>query len=772
MLCQSYDKKPPTVFHGHMSGEPFGFVLWRDRIDSPISFSLNEDFADIVKTFDTRETCQFKTVCTHIKSSIHKNTADAYDGLGVNCDHDVCCCDTNSIPVNVGSVPDTDYDVNEVVKDEHLKSKQLRHYEDNARLKSQDESHILENVGTWCAASEITVYPREIHGIEASTSCDPGHVELDDLRLECLNWDPLVQRDVVVAKCAEFGPSEQFFLEQLYQETSNFIEPVPTLTEGSSRDSESIAVLEAHQLEPELIERPWLSNVYTADELLQGIHTRVLDGSNSLGKGPPPSRDGPTTNRTGVESKIGAPVPPTSVHNTQRHYGQYAAEHLRTINEDEESSCSNEESSETESFWVSNFSEDIPTLAEGHPYWAIKPIILQEALNNYREYGAARHKGKARETNSSAARNGCHPYSNSESTKDSPDTNGETSRNGGSSRRSALAKKSRKSAPGPQNSFGCPFAKKDPIKYHKCYTYTLTRIRDVKQHLSRCHKLPAYSRRCRVIFESVSEADEHAAALICPSRPHIIHEGVTEEQKTLLGQKAKKQLSQDEQWFAMFDILFPNHNPRPKSAYINLELATEMRAFQDFTHAEGPNLIQSALASMNIRIPDTSGENCDISALIQSVNDDSIGVFARRLAEATIPAVNDTQHDQEHTLENSPSSFQDDSLEPSPGSSEVLIEHDSPDHGAEVPVQAEDEPARMGEMEGTLVGNSYHLNEPPFWADSIHDPDMPDMLDMSLDFLDNPDSRIDNSIPSSWRRLNDTDVFDWEYYRESHHYYE
>lgn len=55
--------------------------------------------------------------------------------------------------------------------------------------------------------------------------------------------------------------------------------------------------------------------------------------------------------------------------------------------------------------------------------------------------------------------------------------------------------------------------------------------------------------------------------------------------------------SRADQWFDVFDILFPGHQPRPTSPFKSTEIGDEVQSYQDFSDAILPNLILPLLTS-------------------------------------------------------------------------------------------------------------------------------------------------------------------------------
>lgn len=83
-------------------------------------------------------------------------------------------------------------------------------------------------------------------------------------------------------------------------------------------------------------------------------------------------------------------------------------------------------------------------------------------------------------------------------------------------------------------------------------------------------------------------------------------------------------MTPSDQWFTIFNILFPGHTPRPKSAYINTELTVELEAFQDLMYTEGPRLISSTIRSIGLDISAIENVEEDSAALLQSAIQDGL----------------------------------------------------------------------------------------------------------------------------------------------------
>ncbi|CAG9978715.1 unnamed protein product [Clonostachys byssicola] len=290
--------------------------------------------------------------------------------------------------------------------------------------------------------------------------------------------------------------------------------------------------------------------------------------------------------------------------------------------EDDVSGAADEESSESDSVWMSDYSESVPILPDGHPFLDVKSKATEEALRLYEVYyNYTRDKGTPSascvvdagdNTSSGQAPRVSSLVGSSSSSSGSKRASDGANQNGmdgnddqnGADERGPPRKRVRtnKQSAGREPSLACPYAKKDPIKYRSCYSKILKRAKDVKQHLSRSHQLPIYCARCKEIFHTEDERNEHLEvdiSAICPVQ-NIVYDGVTREQKELLTRRVSPRMTLEDQWFSIFDILFPNHHPKPRSAYVNTGLPIELEAFQDMMVTEGPRIISTTLESYGI----------------------------------------------------------------------------------------------------------------------------------------------------------------------------
>ncbi|KAI1459703.1 hypothetical protein F4805DRAFT_50488 [Annulohypoxylon moriforme] len=164
----------------------------------------------------------------------------------------------------------------------------------------------------------------------------------------------------------------------------------------------------------------------------------------------------------------------------------------------------------------------------------------------------------------------------------------------------------------------CPYAKKDPVRYRRCYGYFLGRVRDVKQHLDRCHRKPICCPICNEIFDDEDEKDTHIRAQSCTRRPSIKIEGISEKQRKELKHRVSSKLSEDQQWFAVWDALFSPH-PRPKTPYRDRELSEDLCVFQDFMTVRGPALLAEFLETKGMMTSNLPNEERDLATFNKEI---------------------------------------------------------------------------------------------------------------------------------------------------------
>ncbi|KAI0161244.1 hypothetical protein GGR57DRAFT_351922 [Xylariaceae sp. FL1272] len=270
------------------------------------------------------------------------------------------------------------------------------------------------------------------------------------------------------------------------------------------------------------------------------------------------------------------------------------------------------DTTDSEIDWLSDFSEDTPQIDANHPLFWLRGDFLRSVLNTYdqdvrKRGGNEAERGTSTYTIPSGLGNGVQKGSGrTEKRKRNQSSNGGSS---GDEEQAPRNKKEKIRAESRRQQLvlACPFMKKDPIHYRSCNRYTLMKIRYVKQHIYRCHSMPLYCPRCMETFPHEDSRDVHIRSIDCQEQPLQQPIGITAKQKTLLGQRVPSKVTEEEQWFTVFDILFPNQT-RPKSPYVDQELSEELCNFRDHLVADGPRLLTDFLRARGVEFSTTSSE--------------------------------------------------------------------------------------------------------------------------------------------------------------------
>ncbi|TDZ47409.1 hypothetical protein CTRI78_v008561 [Colletotrichum trifolii] len=133
--------------------------------------------------------------------------------------------------------------------------------------------------------------------------------------------------------------------------------------------------------------------------------------------------------------------------------------------------------------------------------------------------------------------------------------------------------------------FACPFSKYEPARHQACLKLRLKRTRDVKQHIHRKHCPEFYCNRCKHVFGTETELNEHSlaggASLSCV--PSSLLEGISHRQRYLLSKKSRKDATEAEQWFDVWIVIFPTR-PRPISPYLDTEVDKLLTSMREYCH--------------------------------------------------------------------------------------------------------------------------------------------------------------------------------------------
>lgn len=265
------------------------------------------------------------------------------------------------------------------------------------------------------------------------------------------------------------------------------------------------------------------------------------------------------------------------------------------------------ESGSVDDLWLSDYSEDALPLEEDHPIWqAHGKALLKAFLVAFLNYGEIFDQGHDGDNQSyhkqGSSSTFLQPMGRQRRRNERP--YGEYSvgnyQNGSGSLKSGSKSSHSRNR---ERLFACPFCKKDSLRYRRCYSVRLTKISYVKQHISHNHPFPTYCSNCMETFNTPQDRDDHSRAFNCQQRPLVQWEGVTEEHRRQMRRRPPAGMSEEEQWFRIFRMLFPEA-PLPPSPYLDVDLSEQLFAFLDFANAHGSRIVMERLGPQAEELPE------------------------------------------------------------------------------------------------------------------------------------------------------------------------
>lgn len=262
---------------------------------------------------------------------------------------------------------------------------------------------------------------------------------------------------------------------------------------------------------------------------------------------------------------------------------------------------SGDESFDTDQLSISDSSECVKPMDVNEPLYPIVIRVLHQLLNGYR---SLTHNSTTEEGQQSGASPGA-PEQPSSSAGGYHNQNhlkrkrGEEEKDDADQHGSQRPQKRISCGPteASKKSFACPYLKKDSIEYHECCTRRLSRIRDVKQHLARRHTPERYCSMCfTTSFANQRILQDHINDQSCTIQDPSVLKGVSYDQRQQLSKKSNSNLTEEGQWFAIWEIIFAE-SPKPASAYIDAGLSVEMRLFSEYSNTRGPAMLSEAIMS-------------------------------------------------------------------------------------------------------------------------------------------------------------------------------
>jgi hypothetical protein len=235
------------------------------------------------------------------------------------------------------------------------------------------------------------------------------------------------------------------------------------------------------------------------------------------------------------------------------------------------------------------------SLVSTHPHVPLTPHIgqlISQVLTEYAAWKEAHNRSGKKNSSESKSFHSSGASGSKLSSKKRCYSNSDCTNIDNQSQPRAAGAKKTKTASNCNRRLACPYWKKEPELHRGCYKKVLSQVKYVKLHLYRFHEAPICCPCCGSLFEDESSRDQHARARECEVRVFIPTGGLTRAQLKEIHQRADPKLSEEQQWFKIWDVVFPGH-PRPQSAYIDNELSEDICNFREFFTNEGAGILMN-----------------------------------------------------------------------------------------------------------------------------------------------------------------------------------
>ncbi|KAF4838825.1 Vegetative incompatibility protein HET-E-1 [Colletotrichum tropicale] len=146
----------------------------------------------------------------------------------------------------------------------------------------------------------------------------------------------------------------------------------------------------------------------------------------------------------------------------------------------------------------------------------------------------------------------------------------------------------------PNIKLACPYYAFDRMSHIECVANgDLSSMADVRDHLSKCHRLPYFCPTCKAEFRYSYQNDEHIIQRNCQYQNYMPYEGISEDQyRNICCTQDIKNVRIE--WLKVWDIIFPG-NPPPNDPYLGDRRHRDVSDLKSFWQKRGLELLRHAL---------------------------------------------------------------------------------------------------------------------------------------------------------------------------------
>lgn len=193
--------------------------------------------------------------------------------------------------------------------------------------------------------------------------------------------------------------------------------------------------------------------------------------------------------------------------------------------------------------------------------------------------------------------------------------------------------------------FACPFHKMDHIEHSRCRLRILMRIKDVKQHLGRSHYRRSHCPRCGEFMDE-PELREHARMDPPCANKDFVRSGIDPSQSLQLSKRSDRRRSEEEQWYDIWDIIFPGH-PRPASPF----LKSEAFEYSEYIATNGPLILRMHLREHGCLGPESDVADEIVDSVLEGALEQILINFIGRQSQGALSAQNESTEETDPTDE-------------------------------------------------------------------------------------------------------------------------
>jgi hypothetical protein len=159
----------------------------------------------------------------------------------------------------------------------------------------------------------------------------------------------------------------------------------------------------------------------------------------------------------------------------------------------------------------------------------------------------------------------------------------------------------------------------------------------------RVHRTPVHCARCSNTFTTEDERDTHLRQQPqCPIEPPRNWDGISESQKRQLAKRVSSKKTKEENWYFIYETLFPN-SERPNSPFVDdIQLSEELLALREFALREAPDRITQFVDSE--LPPDLRPNRGNVEAFTQAAIRGVFDILLERWESSSLPNRENTEN--------------------------------------------------------------------------------------------------------------------------------